>query len=156
AAAFGLAGYHWRRLPARWHHAVPTVGFVIGGVGYLTAAIVLGGRHDSSVLIAACLLLFGVGMGGAFAPLMTHLLVNVPPASAADASGLTTTTFQLGQVLGVAVFGSLFLTLAARPEPYASAAAIATTLTWVAALIGLGAVLSVALARTVLRARRAG
>jgi predicted MFS family arabinose efflux permease len=133
---------------------VTTVGYVVGGAGYLTAAVVLGGRHDSSVLIAVCLLLFGIGMGGAFAPLMTHMLVNVPATSAADASGLTTTAFQLGQVLGVAVFGSLFLSLDARPVPHASAAAIATTLGWVAALIGLGAVLSIALARTVLRARR--
>ncbi|HKN98798.1 MAG TPA: MFS transporter [Pseudonocardiaceae bacterium] len=153
AAGFGLAGYHWRRLPTRWHHALPTVGYVVGGAGYLAAAAVLGTRHDSSVLIAACLLLFGIGMGGAFAPLMTHLLVNVPPASAADASGLTTTTVQLGQVLGVAVFGSLFLTLAGHPAPHASAAAIATTLGWVALLSGLGAVASLALARTVWRAR---
>ncbi|HEX5118997.1 MAG TPA: MFS transporter [Pseudonocardiaceae bacterium] len=154
-AAFGLAGYHWRRLPARWHHAVATAGYVVGAAGYVTAAAVLGAREDSSVLIAACLLVFGLGMGAALAPLMTHMLANVPAASASDASGLTTTTFQLGQVLGVAVFGSLFLTLAARPVPHASAGAIATTLYWTAALTVVGAVLSVSLARTVSRARRA-
>ena len=82
---------------------------------------------------------------------MTHTLVNVPPASAADASGLMTTTFQLGQVVGVAVFGSLFLTLATH---HTSAGAIATTATWIAVLTGVGALVSVALARTTLRATR--
>lgn len=152
--AFGLAGYHWRRLPARTHHLLATVGLLVAGIGYLVTAVVLAGRHDDSVLIAATLLVFGIGMGTALAPLMTHTLVNVPPTSAAAASGLVTTTFQLGQVVGVAVFGSLFLSLAARPVPHASAAAIGTTLGWVSALIGLGTLLSIALARTVVRAGR--
>jgi EmrB/QacA subfamily drug resistance transporter len=155
AAAFGLAGYHWRRIPARWHHTLTTAGFLVGGAGYLVSAVLFDAGHESSVTIAAGLLLFGIGMGGAFAPLMTHILVNVPRASAADASGLVTTTFQLSQVVGVAVFGSLFLSLAARPGAHASATAIATTLGWVAALVTVGAVVSVGLARTVLRAGRA-
>jgi hypothetical protein len=105
------------------------------------------------VVIGVSLVIFGAGLGVGFAPLMTHTLVNVPPASAADASGLVTTTFQLSQVIGIAVFGSLFLSLAARPGLHSSVGAIATTLVWVSVLIGLGALLSAALARTVLRAR---
>lgn len=52
----------------------------------------------------------------------------------------------------MAVFGSLFLSLAARPVGPAAATVIGTTLGWVSALIGLGALLSVGLARTVVRA----
>jgi hypothetical protein len=66
---------------------------------------------------------------------------------------LVTTTFQLSQVVGIAVFGSVFLSLAGRPGPHSSVTAITTTPAWVSVLIGLGAVLSLALARTVLRAR---
>lgn len=154
-ALFGLCGYHWRRLPARVHHALVTAGFAVGGLGYLVTAIALAHQESSSVVIAATLLLFGVGIGTAFGPLMTHTLVNVPSTSAADASGLVTTTFQLGQVVGVAVFGSLFLTLAGHPVAHASATAIGATLSWIALLTGVGAVVSIALARTTLRAARA-
>jgi EmrB/QacA subfamily drug resistance transporter len=153
--AFGLAGYHWGRLPSRMHRLLTPIGFTIGGLGYLVTALVFENQHQPSVVIGASLVLFGAGLGLGFAPLMTHTLVNVPPASAADASGLVTTTFQLSQVVGIAVFGSLFLSLAARPGVHSSVTAIATTLVWVSILIGLGAVLSIALARTVLRARTA-
>ncbi len=129
-----------------------TAGYAVGGAGYLVTGLVFAHQERSSVVIGATLLLFAVGIGTAFGPLMTHTLVNVPPASAADASGLVTTTFQLGQVVGVAVFGSLFLTLAGD---HASSTAIATTLMWIAALTALGAALSVPLARTTLRATRA-
>jgi hypothetical protein len=46
---------------------------------------------------------------------------GVEPAGAASASGLLTTTFQLSQAVGVATFGSLFLTLAADRGPHGSA-----------------------------------
>lgn len=151
AALFGFCGYHWRRLPARVHHTLVTAGFTVGAIGYLATAVLFAHQEHSSVAIAATLLLFGAGIGTAFGPLMTHTLVNVPPTSAADASGLVTTTFQLGQVVGVAVFGSLFLTLAGQQ---ASSGAIATTLSWIALLTAVGAALSIALARTILRANR--
>jgi hypothetical protein len=81
--------------------------------------------------------------------------VHVPPAEAADASGLLTTTIQLSQVLGVAVFGSLFLSLAAQQQPHASAAAFPTVELWLAALTLLGVVGALLLARTVRAAARA-
>jgi hypothetical protein len=57
------------------------------------------------------------GLCGYFSPLVTHALVRVPLAQAGDASGLLTTTIQLGQAVGVAAFGSLFLTLDSAPGP---------------------------------------
>jgi MFS family permease len=150
-ALFGLCGYHWRRLPARVHHVLVTAGFAVGGIGYLLTGIVFAHQQHSSVVIGATLLVFAVGIGTAFGPLMTHTLVNVPPAAAADASGLVTTTFQLGQVVGVAVFGSVFLTLTSH---HGSSGAIATTTAWIALLTGVGAALSIALARTTWRAMR--
>jgi EmrB/QacA subfamily drug resistance transporter len=151
-AAFGLCGFYWRKLPARVHHLLTTAGFVIGGGGYLTVGLALGNGGTGGAALQIGLLMFGVGMGIAFSPLMTHILVHVPPSSAADASGLVTTTLQLGQVVGVAVFGSIFLTLAGQVGPAPSANAIGTTLGWLAALVAVGAVVSLVLARTVRRA----
>ena len=148
-AAFGLCGFYWRRLPARTHHILTTIGFLIGASGYLEIGLVLGHGVRGGAVLQIGLLLFGIGMGVAFSPLITHILVNVPPHEAADASGLVTTTLQLGQVIGVAVFGSLFLTL----SPASPAHAISTTLVWIAALVTAGALASLLLARTVLRAR---
>ena len=77
--------------------------------------------------------------------------------SAADASGLLTTAIQLGQAVGVAAFGGLFLTLDSRggAAPEVSGHAIAVTLGRVALAIGFGVLAAVPLTRAVLAARRA-
>jgi hypothetical protein len=80
--------------------------------------------------------------------------MQVPVAEAADASGLLTTTLQLGQAVGVATFGSVFLSLAAHPSAGASGHAVAVTMYWVAAVLAVGAVASVPLTLTVRRTRR--
>ena len=51
-----------------------------------------------------------------------------PPQDAPDASGVLTTVIQLGLVLGVATFGSVFLTQAAVPGPHPTADAMSETL----------------------------
>ncbi|QUQ64516.1 MFS transporter [Kutzneria sp. CA-103260] len=141
----GLCGYHWRRLPARSHHLLVPIGFTVGSLGYLVTALVCLGR-PSGLAVAASMVVFAVGFGLAFSPLMAHTLVNVPAEAAADASGLLTTTLQLGQVIGVAIFGDLYLSLAAD--------ALTTTLSWAAGLTLIGALVSIALARTAWRATR--
>jgi hypothetical protein len=75
---------------------------------------------------------------------------------AADASGLLTTTMQLGQAVGVATFGSLFLTLDAErgaAVPATSGHALAITFGWLAAALVLGVAAGIPLARTVAAAR---
>jgi hypothetical protein len=64
--------------------------------------------------------------------------MHVPVVAAAAASGLLTTTLQLGQAVGVATFGSLFLTLATHPVLDASGHALAVTMYWVAEVLALG------------------
>jgi hypothetical protein len=109
-----------------------------------------------------------VGLALGFSPLVTHALVRVPVHQAADASGLLTTAIQLGQAVGVAVFGGVFLTLAAQGPgglgaglgsgaPAAAAVfghAISVTLGWAALAMALAVAAAVPLARTVLAARR--
>jgi MFS family permease len=155
AAAFGAAGYWWRRLPSGIHHALTPIGLTIGTLAYLGLALDLrsGGRGGPWLFLL--LVVYGAAFGAAFSPLITQSLVRVPRSEAADASGLLTTTIQLSQVIGVAVFGSLFLTLAAHAGQHPSAAAFSTVNTGVAVLTVLGAVGGLLLARTVRGAMRA-
>ena len=97
----------------------------------------------------------GVGLGLAIPPLLTQSLVGVPLSQAADASGLVTTAAQLSQVIGVAGFGTVYLSLAQRTgaPAVASGNALAGTATLLALLALAGLVPAVALARTVLRAK---
>jgi EmrB/QacA subfamily drug resistance transporter len=152
--AFGLCSFYWRRLPDRVHHLLTPIGFTIAALAYAAVAFTLDAGSSGGPLLLAELALLGFGMGIGYSPLLMNSLVHVPTRSAADASGLMTTTVQLGQVIAVATFGSLFLSLAGRSRPHASAHAVATTLDWLAVLLLLGALVAAALARTIVRARR--
>jgi EmrB/QacA subfamily drug resistance transporter len=154
AIAFGAVGYWWRRLPDRIHHALTPGGFLITTTAYLALAAELRSGTDGGPLLPVLLVLYGLGMGAAFSPLIAQALVRVPPSQAADASGLLTTTLQLSQVVGVAVFGSLFLGQAARPLATASAVAMSNVGVWLSALCLLGVVGAISLARTVHTANR--
>ena len=97
----------------------------------------------------------GLGLGLSVSPLLTQSLRHVPAARAADASGLLTTTVQLGQLLGVAAIGSVYLSRAGSAPALAhtlgsgsghaatsaaatSAAAMSGTACWLAALSAAG------------------
>jgi hypothetical protein len=154
AAAFGATGYWWRRLPSGVHHALTPVGFLVATLAYLGLATDLHAGGRGGPWLELVLIAYGVGMGAAFSPLLTQALVHVPGSEAADASGLLTTTIQLSQVIGVAVFGGLFLSLATHQQAHASATAVSTVLLWLAALTVLGVASATVLARTVLSAAR--
>ncbi len=109
------------------------------------------------VPLQAGLIVTGAALALGFSPLVTHALVRVPLRHAADASGLLTTTIQLGQAVGVATFGSLFLTLdtdRGTATPAVSGHALAVTMSWLAAAMLLGVVAGIPLARTAAAARR--
>ena len=78
----------------------------------------------------------------------------MPAARAADASGLLTTTVQLGQLLGVAAIGSVYLSHAGRSgDAAASAAAMSGTALWLAALSAAGLLAAAVMVRAA-QARR--
>ena len=92
----------------------------------------------------------GAGMAAAFSPLMTRVLMTVPVELAADATGVVVTVNQLGLLVGVATFGTLYLNLAGRLPGHAfgafrhvSAHAQAVTFLALAALAILGAALAI-------------
>jgi MFS family permease len=156
AGMFGLVGYFWRRLPARVQPALVPTGLALIAVAYLGLAVAVRGGGAGGPLLWLALAVAGVGLGLTISPLLTQSLVGVPMSQAADASGLVATAAQLSQVIGVAAFGTVYLSLAQRagPPAVASGKALADTATLLALLAGIGLVPAVALARTVLRAGR--
>ena len=158
ALAFGVCGYCWRRLPSSWHHLLAPAGCLVAVGGYLAVASVLRSGGQGGVSLQVAMVVTGVALALGFSPLVTHALVRVPRRQAADASGLLTTTIQLGQAVGVATFGSLFLTLDAGRGAAASAVsghALAGTMSWLAVVMLLAVLAGIPLARTV-RAVQAG
>jgi hypothetical protein len=91
-------------------------------------------------------------MAAAFSPLMTAVLMRVPVADAADATGVVVTVNQLAIVIGVATFGTLYLNQAGplpAPAEHAaftlvSAHAVAVTFTALAVAAVAGGVLALA------------
>jgi len=157
AVVFGLFGYWWRRLPERAHHVLPTLGCALAVLGYLALALVMRSGGSGGWPLQAALAGTGAALALGFSPLVAHALVRVPLRHAADASGLLTTTVQLGQAIGVATFGSLFLTLDARPGVTAatvSGHALAVTFGWLAVAMVAAALATIPLARVVATARR--
>jgi MFS family permease len=52
-------------------------------------------------------LLFGIGAGMSFMPLMTIMMAEVPMADAGVASGVANVTMQVGAALGLAALGTI-------------------------------------------------
>ena len=162
AAAFGICGYFWRRLPERFHHVLTPVGVGVAALAEIALGLDLRTGTGGGPLLPVVLLVLGAALGTGYSPLVTHALARVPLADAADASGLLTTVLQLGQVIGIASFGSLFLALAVRAGSGAAHAAlpssphaIALTSWWLAALFIAGAISALPLTRSLARARQA-
>jgi len=152
ALVFGFCGYFWRRLPASFHHLLAPAGCLVAVGGYLAVALVLHSGGQGGLALQVAMVVTGASLALGFSPLVTHALVRVPLHHAADASGLLTTTIQLGQAVGVATFGSLYLTLDAErggAVPVVSGHALAITMVWLAGVMVFGVAAGVALARTV-------
>jgi EmrB/QacA subfamily drug resistance transporter len=75
-----------------------------GGLALLTQA-----GPDASYLggVLPAFVLFGIGAGLAFMPLLTIAMAHVPVADAGMASGIVNTSLQLSGALGVAVLGTV-------------------------------------------------
>jgi MFS family permease len=157
AVVFGLCGYFWRRLPAQSHPFLTPLGCLAGAAGYAAVALSQRSGGTGGLPLQVSLVVLGGSLALAFSPLVTHALVGVPPRQAADASGLLTTAIQLGQAVGVAAFGSVFLTLSGAGAPAAvrlvSGHALAVTLAWVAVAIACALAAAVPLTRTLLADR---
>lgn len=110
--AFAIVSMNWRRLPARYHGWLPMIGFLVTGVGLVWSGLLLHSGEGGGDWLYVTLAVTGGGMAGAFGALMARVVSRVPVAIAADASGVIVTVTQLGIVVGIAMFGSLYLNLA--------------------------------------------
>lgn len=97
--------------------------------GYLLLAVSLValslsvGHGGSHALLLLTLGTGGLGLGVGFAALLSRLTDTVPERHAADVSGLLNTTSQLAGTLGVATFGTAYLTLSestTAPDAFAT------------------------------------
>ena len=149
AVAFALVSLNWQRLPARWHAQVAIAGFIFNGSGLLAIGLLLRNGGDGGTWVYVAGAAAGGGMAAAFGPLMTRVLQRVPVRLAADASGVIVTVNQLGFVVGVATFGTLYLNLAGRLPASASASRAFTLVSAHAYLVTSFALAGLALAGAV-------
>jgi MFS family permease len=110
-AAFGLAGQLVRRLPDRLGPLVPAAGCLLLATAYAAISLTLfsGNRGEGPLLVLMGA--GGLGLGIQFSSMIAHLTNAVPSRYAADISGVSTTTIQVGGALGVAAFGTLYMSL---------------------------------------------
>jgi MFS family permease len=113
-AAFAVVSLNWQRLPRQLHGGLIIVGFAAEAAGLIWLALLFRGGGTGGITLYLAQAVIGAGMAGAFSPLMTAVLMRVPVADAADATGVIVTVNQLAIVVGVATFGTLYLNLAGR------------------------------------------
>jgi MFS family permease len=122
--AFALVSLNWQRIGQAGtgrNMALITGGFAATAAGLAALAFLLRGGGTGGAWLYLALALTGAGMAAAFSPLMTAVLMRVPVADAADATGVVVTVNQLALVVGVATFGTLYLNLAGQlPLPGAA------------------------------------
>jgi hypothetical protein len=109
AVVFGLVGMTWRNWPAGWQRALIPAGFAIAAVSVAGVGGVLKDGGSGGPWLYLAFVGVGAGLALGFSPTLTGALATVRPEDAADASGLLATVTQLGQLTGVAAFGTLFL-----------------------------------------------
>jgi MFS family permease len=147
AIGFAATGLTWRLLPVRWHAPIIPAGLAGSVVAYLMLGGVLWHGRPAGPAAIAVLALLGAALGLAFSPIITVALARVPISDAADASGVLVTVFQLGQVVGVATIGTLYLSLVNTPGAASSAAALGWTMVALAVSAAVAAVAALGMVR---------
>jgi hypothetical protein len=139
-AAFGLAGQLVRRLPRHWVALAPPAGCLVLAAAYAAISLMLfSGRNAEGPLIAL-LATGGLGLGINFSAILAHLTNAVPTGYAPDISGVGSTMSAIGGAIGVAAFGTLYLSLAPTGTDAATHAfAVVTAALATAALVATAA-----------------
>ncbi|BAC73195.1 putative transmembrane transport protein [Streptomyces avermitilis MA-4680 = NBRC 14893] len=143
AVVFGLVGLTWRSWPASWQGALIPTGFAVAALSMAGVGWSLHGGGDGGMRLYAAFAGVGVGLALGFSPTLTTALATVRPEDAADASGLLATVTQLGQLIGIAAFGTLFLNRLeslGAPGAYTSADALLVCMYALAGTAATGAV----------------
>src|SRR5918993_979621 len=91
------------RIGARW---ILTVGLTLVALGILLITSQVSTTTNWRTLLPG-LLVTGTGMGMTFAPMTAAAMSQVPPRISGSASGILNTSRNIGQLLGIAVLGSV-------------------------------------------------
>jgi MFS family permease len=126
ALGFAAGGMWWGRLPERLRARVMPAGFALVAVSYVAMALSVRGGRDGGLALAFALGTMGLGQGAAVGPMMGTALARVRPEHAGDASGVMVTLLQFGAVLGVATYGTLFLSTTGAGAGASAHAAVVT------------------------------
>jgi EmrB/QacA subfamily drug resistance transporter len=133
-----------RRLNAWFGRQALAIGAVLIAVGQvvLDVAVHHVGTTGGVGPLVPGLLLDGLGLGMVMAPLNSTVLAGIPPRFAGAASGVLTTMMQVGNSVGVAVFGVIFYgVLGTPPHRNAYPGALTTSLVYLAVFAVVLAVL---------------
>ncbi|MEV4807651.1 MFS transporter [Nonomuraea sp. NPDC049421] len=131
ALTFGLVGLVWPRLPLRLQRPLVPFGYVLAAPAYIGLGLAAGGGFLYALMGA----LVGAGLGVQVA--VTNMATEqVDGAYAADASGALLTVMQIGQVIGVAAIGTLFISLDTA-SPSTASMTTAAAMAALAVLAGL-------------------
>lgn len=147
---FGVVGLTWRHWPAAVRRAAVPCGFLLTALACAGLGRALGRGGDGGPLMWTALGALGAGLALGFTPVLTGALASVRIEDAADASGLLVTITQIGQLVGVAGLGALYLGRLPRPGAHGGAHGAADALL-VTLLVMAGAALLGALAGLVRR-----
>ena len=98
-----LAGRLTDKIGARWI-LVTGLSLMTGGILFIVSRIT---PETTWRTLLPALLVTGTGMGMTFAPMTAAVMAEVPPRIAGSASGILNTMRNVGQVLGIAVLGSV-------------------------------------------------
>ena len=109
AFGFGLAGLWWRRLPSWTHQRLGFPALAGCAAGYAVIGLSLSNGDPVAPALELVMLLMGLLAGCAYGQLFASALGSVRVEDAADASGVVVTLIQLGNVVGVAALGTLYL-----------------------------------------------
>ena len=112
AIGFATGSLTWQKLPPKAYRAMMVIGFLIAATFFATTGSLLRGGGSGGAVLPLVLLITGLGMGFAFSPILNSAMAHVALPDTPDASGLLTSLMQLGSVIGIASYGSVFLTLA--------------------------------------------
>lgn len=139
-AAFGVTGPLLRRLPEHRRSSAAPVGTLLLAAAFAGMGLSLRAGATGSALLVLLLGIGGLGYGAAFSGMLSHLTGSVEDRFAPDMSGLFNTTLQVGGVLGVAVFGTVYLDLVPGGGRSTAVHGFATT-SFALAAVGLAGVI---------------
>lgn len=131
--AGGAAAPVSKRLGGR---GVVQLGMALEAIGIGAFALLVGPDSNPWIFVPA-LFVYGIGVGFATAQLTGVVLADVPMSASGQASGIQSTSRQIGSALGVAILGVILATvisnqtttnLQAQGLPAAKAASISTTI----------------------------